>query len=380
MTNLLFFGDFVCQEPEKLIFSAEISGLISASDVVYCNCEAPIKGVGCPIAKSGPALTQSEDSPKCLEDEGFNLIGLANNHMLDMGVGGFEATIKSFHKATTLGAGKKGDVYGVKKLEISGLTLGFLSLTHKEFGTLNDEASDDEQGTAWINSSAVNRSIMKAKDMCDYLFVLPHAGVENVDIPLPEWRIRYREFIDLGADAVIASHPHVPQGWEEYQGKPIHYSLGNFIFDSFSNTHGPYWNKGLGVKVTIEDDGKISYETLNVKYENHVLDIDKSTQAEEHDRYLCSLLTDSKAYNEALEKALYALWRDEYQLYLLRGLGSVSLNTSKNTFIHSAYGVLKGMDIPMLLNNFQCESHRWAIERFLRYKIRSLVSTKKWAS
>lgn len=369
MIKLLFFGDFVCQEPEVLRFSSEASDLIAASDVVYCNCEAPIKGNGIPIAKSGPALTQSPESPKRLEETGFNLIGLANNHMMDMGVGGCEATIKSFHKAATLGAGKKGDVYGVKTLNNGGLTLGFLSLTHKEFGTLDDEASDDEQGTAWINSSVVNRSIINAKETCDYLFVLPHAGVENVDIPLPEWRLRYREFIDLGADAVIASHPHVPQGWEEYQGKPIYYSLGNFIFDSFSNTHGPYWNKGLGVKVTIEDDGKMSYETLNVKYENHVLDIDKSTQTVEHNQYLCSLLTDTKSYNEVLERALEGLWRDEYQLYLLRGLGSVCLKTSKNTFIHSAYGMLKGMDIPMLLNNFQCESHRWAIERILRNKM-----------
>lgn len=370
MINLLFFGDFVCQEPGKLKFSNEVSSLVSASDVIYCNCEAPIQGAGSPIAKSGPALTQSPESPNRLEEAGFNLIGLANNHMMDMGVGGYEATINGFYKAVTLGAGKKGDVYAVKKLEIGGSTFGFLSLTHKEFGTLNDEASDDEQGTAWINSSAVNRSIIKAKETCDYLFVLPHAGVENVDVPLPEWRFRYREFIDLGTDAVIASHPHVPQGWEEYNGKLIYYSLGNFIFDSFSNTHGSYWNKGLGVKITIEDDGKISYETLNVKYENHVLDIDNSARAVEHNQYLCSLLTDTKAYNEVLERALDTLWRDEYQLYLLRGLGSVSMKTSKNTFIHSAYGLLKGMDIPMLLNNFQCESHRWAIERILRNKMK----------
>lgn len=370
MACFLFFGDFVCQEPRELKFSPEVSSLIAASDVVYCNCEAPIRGFGSPVAKSGPALTQSPDSPHRLEEAGFNLIGLANNHMMDMGDGGCVATINGFHKAKTLGAGKKSKIYDVEKIEACGMTLGFLSLTHKEFGTLDDVASDDKQGTAWINSSAVNKSIINAKETCDYLFILPHAGVENVDVPLPEWRLRYKEFIDLGADAVIASHPHVPQGWEEYKGKPIYYSLGNFIFDSFSKTHGPYWNKGLGVKVTIEDDGKFSYQTINVRYENHVLEIENSRETEVHNRYLCTLLMDTKAYNEVLEKAIDTLWRDEYQLYLLRGLGGVSMNTSKNTFIHSAYGVLKGMDMPMLLNNFQCESHRWAIERYLNNKIR----------
>lgn len=370
MTKLLLFGDFVCQSPQKLMFSPDVERYVSTSDVVYCNFEAPISGAGSPIVKSGPALTQSPESPSAVEKLGFNLIGLANNHMMDMGEAACKATISQFKKATILGAGAKGSVYNVTKIKVNDITLGFLAVTHKEFGTLDDEAGDDVCGTAWINSSAVNRSIIEAKKECDYLFVLPHAGVENVDVPLPEWRLRYKEFIDLGANAVIASHPHVPQGWEEYKDAPIFYSLGNFIFDTFSNTHGPYWKKGLAVQICIDEGGKLSYEVLNTIYDNGVVSLDTSDDIKSHNRYLCSLLENEKEYYQKLNQSLSQLWRDEYQLYLLRGLGSVGLKTSRNTFVHSAYGVLKGMDVPMLLNNFQCESHRCAIERILRNKLK----------
>lgn len=369
MIRLLFCGDFVSQSPEQLIIDEGFDDIIKKQDCAFVNFEAPIYGIGSLIVKSGPALTQSSKSPVVVENLGFNLIGLANNHMMDMGEAACKATIGQFKKATILGAGDKGEVYKVKKIKVNDISLGFLTVTHKEFGTLDDEADDDVYGTAWIGSSAVNRSIIEAKKECDYLFVLPHAGVENVDVPLPEWRLRYKEFIDLGADAVIASHPHVPQGWEVYNDAPIFYSLGNFIFDTFSNTQGPYWKKGLAVQICIDEGGRLSYDVLNTIYDNGVVSLDNSDDIKSHNRYLCSLLEKDQDYYQKLNQSLSQLWRDEYQLYLLRGLCSVGLKTSRNTFIHSAYGVLKGMDIPMLLNNFQCESHRWAIERILKNKL-----------
>lgn len=369
MINLLFFGDFVCQSPQSLVLSQEVRESVSKSDVVYCNFEAPVEGHGNPIKKSGPALTQSALSPSVLEGFGFNLIGLSNNHMMDMGVETCKVTMNSFHSATIIGAGEVENVYKVKKIVVKGTTLGFLSLTHKEFGTLSDEAGAGECGTAWINSSYVNKSIINAKKECDFLFILPHAGIENEDVPLPEWRFRYHEFVDLGADAVIASHPHVPQGWETYKGAPIFYSLGNFVFDSFSNRHGPFWNKGLAVQISIDSTKALMYEVLNVIYEKGGVALDETTGIKEHNHHLCLLLENEQMYKSALQQALTRLWRDEYQLYLLRGLGAFTFHANKNTLIHSGYGLLKGMDVAMLINNFQCESHRWAIERILRNKM-----------
>lgn len=369
MIKLLFFGDVVCQSSQPISFSPELARQIADSDIAYCNFEAPIKGAGLPIIKSGPALTQYWEMPTKLETYGFNLVGLANNHMMDNGAEACKNTISSFKKAIIIGAGTNKDLYIPKVLEINGIKIGFLALTHKEFGTLDNESQMDDFGTAWINSSAVNRSIIESKLYCDLLFVLPHAGVENIDIPLPEWRSRYREFIDLGADAVIASHPHIPQGWELYRDCPIFYSLGNFIFDSISNNHSDYWNKGLGVAINVDDNKKITYKVINITNEQYKVSIDQSSRVKDHNKYLCSLLLDDKMYYETLDRILEKLWLEEYQLYILRGVGGVTLKSTFNTFIHAAYGLVKGMDIPMLFNNFQCESHRWAIERILKNKL-----------
>ncbi len=67
----------------------------------------------------------------------------------------------------------------------------------------NDSSS--EAGYAWINHNRTNEIIKKSAFECDYLLVQVHAGVEEINIPLPEWRARYKELIDLGASAVICS-------------------------------------------------------------------------------------------------------------------------------------------------------------------------------
>ena len=62
--------------------------------------------------------------------------------------------------------------------------------------------------------------------------VLIHWGIERDEKPQEYQRALAKRYIDAGADLVIGSHPHVLQGIEYYKGKPIFYSLGNFVFGS----------------------------------------------------------------------------------------------------------------------------------------------------
>ena len=75
-------------------------------------------------------------------------------------------------------------------------------------------------------------AIKTARGQCDYLVVYVHWGVERETEPKDYQRAMGRQYIDAGADLVIGSHPHVLQGIEYYKGKPIFYSLGNFVFGS----------------------------------------------------------------------------------------------------------------------------------------------------
>lgn len=74
--------------------------------------------------------------------------------------------------------------------------------------------------------------IRTLKETCDYVVVYVHWGIERSERPEAYQRSLGQQYIDAGADLVIGSHPHVLQGIEYYKGKPIVYSLGNFIFGS----------------------------------------------------------------------------------------------------------------------------------------------------
>lgn len=366
MMTLSFFGDFVCLEPAQVSCSEAFRNWAEA-DVLACNLEAPVKSDAEPAPKSGPSLSQSEDSPTLLRDLGINLVLLANNHIMDYGNGGLSKTLESLGDIASIGAGDASHAYDVTILEKNGIRVGLMSLVQHEFGVV-ESLDEGGVGTAWINHPIVPKKIKDARELCDVLIVLPHAGFENIDAPLPEWRDNYKSLIDLGADAVIASHPHVPQGWEDYNGKRIYYSLGNFCFDKKIGSN-PFWNKSLSVKVTISDDHSISLEEKSIIFENGIIDIDESEEIKQHIGYLQKLLSTPAEYKEYIDEQLEAFW-ESYRLYMLRGLGAFSLNGTMNTLIHSAYGALKGMDIPMLLNNFQCETHSWAIQRILNNRLK----------
>lgn len=364
--KFLFCGDFVSQNPKHIHVEEKLQSLLRNADFVAVNFEAPVRGFGRPIYKSGPSLTQSEDSPAFVENLGANIIMMANNHMMDQDKEGCKQTVKAFTaNVLIMGVGDLDEAYRLRVVEKDGVKVGLLCLVHNEFGTLGLDSKASDYGTAWINHPMVNKTILEAKKYCDLLVVLPHAGIEDVVVPLPEWRTRYKEFIDLGVDAVIASHPHTPQGWEQYNGKMIYYSLGNFFFELFSSHHGENWYKGLIVEMNIDEKKTISFKVHNTMFSEKSLSLDESLECKQYNCYLCDLLSSTDKYWSYLNGELQKLW-PEYKLYLLRGLGALVPTTDMHVFSHAAYGLIKGPDFSMMLNNFQCESHRWAIERMLQ--------------
>ena len=363
--KLSFFGDFVAVNPNKIVFSEELQQLLDEANINVCNFEAPIDGGFKAFEREGPRVKQSAESPRFLMEKGFNVIQLANNHMCDYGEEGCKATIEAFKDVQIVGAGDFDKAYKVCVKMVNGKRIGFLSFVHHEFGVLEGLAKEGSLGTAWICHEKVGQIIQNAKHEVDYLFVLPHAGIELVDAPLPEWRAIYRHFIDSGADGVIGTHPHVPQGWEYYQGKPICYSLGNFYFDAISSNN-PYWYKGLVARIKIEETGEVRLAVVNlsIKKGNIMLDTTEETLA--HNQYICSLLDDEKVYAEYIDKMSLKCWND-YRVWLVRGLGAVSFKLGLVESLKSIYCALfRRRSKSLLMNVMQCESHRWTILRAQR--------------
>ena len=358
--TIVFCGDFVALHPECVKFSPRLEGLITHADLRIINFEAPVECGASPVEKSGPVLCQSAFSPKFLEQKGFNAISLANNHMFDYGIDGFQNTVAAFLRARVMGAGTWDEAYTLQQFEINGVKIGVLALCQREFRVL-DDVSDPHQkiGCAWVNHQRVLRTIAESRKECDYIFVYPHCGTEDMDMPLPEWRNKYREFIDAGADAVVASHPHIIQGWEVYRDKYIFYSLGNFFFERESRYE--HWKKGLVVSFSVGGGAHPKPSVVCVKRDGMQLDIDDS------------LLPDTEKLNKILQnKDLYYNRLNDkirelmpmYFNYYERSLNGFSRGLGFRTVVRRFLNMWHGRrEYYLLLNMIRCESHRWVFIR-----------------
>ena len=304
--KIFFAGDF-CSKPSttNIVVSEELKGLIQSCDLSVVNFEVPLKpDIDLPSQKR-ERFFQNDDAPDFLRGLGFNLFSVANNHAFDWGVEGFKKT-KNALGDDAFGAGNYEEAYQIKVVEVNGIKIGFMSLSFAAYtGVFDDVMNHEGLGCAYINDLRVNHDIIEAKKQVDYLFVLPHDGIEYIDVPLPETIARYRDFIDYGADGVIGTHPHCPQGWETYKGKPIFYSLGNFLFNSkegydYRAHNRPHWYEGLCGIMTITD-GTLMWEIVNTRNVDNVgIEIDTDEERNKHNECICNYLKDKKAYKEYL--------------------------------------------------------------------------------
>jgi poly-gamma-glutamate synthesis protein (capsule biosynthesis protein) len=300
--RLFFAGDF-CSKPStsKITVSDELKALIQSCDLKVVNFEVPLKPEVKLPSQRRERFFQNDDAPDFLCGLGFNLFSQANNHAFDWGEEGFKKTKTALGNAA-FGAGTYEEAYRVKVVEVQRVKMGFYALSFAAYkGVFDDVTNREGLGCAYINDLRVNHDIMEAKKQVDYLFILPHDGIEYIDVPTAEIIARYRDFIDYGADGVIAAHPHCPQGWEEYKGKPIFYSLGNFLFNSKATyefrASKPHWYEGLCVVMTIAD-GKLSWEVVNTKNVDNVgIEIDRAEERNMQNELLCQYLIDHEKYD-----------------------------------------------------------------------------------
>lgn len=371
--RLFFAGDF-CSKPSTSLItvSDELKALIRGCDLKVVNFEVPLKpDVKLPHVEY-ERFFQNDDAPAFLKKLGFNLFPIANNHVFDWGDEGF-LKVKHAFGDEAFGAGSYEEAYRVKCVEIKGKKIGFLALTFAtKSGVFYDVMNHDGLGCAYIHDLKVNHVIMEAKKEVDYLIILPHDGIEFIDAPLPEIVARYRDFVEYGADAVIGTHPHCPQGWEEYHGKPIFYSLGNFFFNSKNDTsykawNRPHWYEGLCVVLEI-DDNEVKYSIHNTFNKDNVeLFIDHNPSREEHNNRLCSYLMDEKKQQAYLHGALKQT--AVFDLGVLdASICKDNLKTRIKTIAKRWRNSLKGIDKqndPQVKEMMQNDTRRMALLRYI---------------
>lgn len=219
LIKLFFAGDF-CSKPSTSLItpSDELKSVLSSCNCRIVNFEVPLKpDIELPPRKD-ERFFQNDDAPMFLRNLGFDLFSIANNHAFDWGDEGFKKTKSALGEAS-FGAGTYEEAYQVKEIEINGIKIGFLALSFAVYTwPLQDAEKREGLGCAYLNDLQVNHIIIDAKKRLDYLFVLPHDGIEYIDAPMPETIARYRDFINYGADGVFGAHPHCPRVGKNTKG------------------------------------------------------------------------------------------------------------------------------------------------------------------
>jgi poly-gamma-glutamate synthesis protein (capsule biosynthesis protein) len=203
-----------------------------AADIVFGNLEGSITRRG----EKQPKTWNFRAPPKnlaCLKEAGFTVLNVANNHTMDFGREGFEDTVAAVRKRGFLLVGGGRDRQEAEALRIAragSLKVGFLGFT----STFPQEAwaKRHRPGVAYSDFDRFPAIIRAARPLCDVLVVSFHGGTELAPEPNEIQKSFARAAIEAGADLVIGHHPHVLQAVEVYRGKPILYSLGNFLFVS----------------------------------------------------------------------------------------------------------------------------------------------------
>ncbi|WP_431798368.1 CapA family protein (plasmid) [Cupriavidus metallidurans] len=242
--RVAFVGDVMLAESERTgRFAAHggdpfahVRGMLANADLRVANFESSAGTTGTPD-RDKPYSFRTAQSALAGFASVFVAAGLANNHAGDFGRKDFVQTIEALRKAgsTTFGGGKDArDAHRAAMFERNGVKialLGYLDFQPRWFA-----AAPGMPGVAWLDENQAALDIAQAKaDGADVVVVIPHWGVEHE--PKADYRQQRmaRALLDSGADAVIGGHPHVAQDYEVYKGKPIVYSLGNFVFDGFDD-------------------------------------------------------------------------------------------------------------------------------------------------
>lgn len=237
----IYLSDFVLQAYKKA--GNQISGVldsgfrekIAEADLFVANEEFPFSDRGTAAKDKQFTFRLPTEKVSMFQELGLDLVTLANNHALDFGKDALLDTCETLDKADIryVGAGKNlEEASSPVILEVNGLKLAFLGAT-RVMPEYSWAAQKDSAGMfETYNPEALLKKIREVRAVSDYVIVYVHWGVERETTPKDYQRTMGKQYIDAGADLVIGSHPHVLQGIEYYQGKPIVYSLGNFIFGS----------------------------------------------------------------------------------------------------------------------------------------------------
>ncbi len=245
---------------------SDVLPILQRADLLFGNLEAPFLAdtTGAERVDKTYTFFVPPAGAAVLTAGGFNLVTLANNHILDYGVAGLIGTWAALDSIGIrhVGTGRtRNEAHTHMTVEKDGKRVAFLAYNH----TFPDQfwATGQRAGTAHASDEGLAREVRRADSEADIVIVAFHWSGELLETPRKYQQILARIAIDNGADLVVGHHPHTLQPLEWYKEKLIAYSLGNFIFGSYSPVAG-----GAALIVKFLDDSPVAAELYPLDVNN----------------------------------------------------------------------------------------------------------------
>lgn len=356
--KILIAGDIVINRDYDLSnINSSILSLFKQSTLNILNLEAPVTDSNSKILKTGPHLKlNKKSSQEVLEALNIDIVTLANNHILDYKDQGVSDTLLfcEQNKINTVGAGMN-IVSASHTLYIDTIEgkIAILNFAENEWAS----ATDVSAGAHPMNLIDNIHQIKEARDEADYVFVIVHGGHEFYKLPSPRMQKQYRFYADNGADIVIGHHTHCISGYEEYNGVPIFYSLGNFLFTKDSKYED--WYKGMILELEIKEQEmsfKIHFTKQDKKSFQLSLFNDKGNKLMKREIMSLNKIIQN---NVALNKEWLKYTKSKYYSYLNY---FSPLHLFKNKYIRIILfklniRMINRIGMSLVLNMLRCESH-----------------------
>lgn len=215
-----------------------VAPLVSRAAVAFGNLESPLTKRNTRVPTKGPAggeifLKGNPDFTFILTEAGFDVLSLANNHIMDYGPEGLADTIHYVEREQIKHVGAGADLAAAlnpAEVDVDGFKIHFLAFNAVPPAEYN--AAAGKPGVAPLDEGVVTSAVAASAAKANLVVASLHWGDEGMFYPSAEQKRLAHKIVDAGADVVVGHHPHVLQGVETYEGAIIAYSLGNFLFDT----------------------------------------------------------------------------------------------------------------------------------------------------
>ena len=269
--NIIFTGDILLDRGVRRVinhhgvdhlFSDGIDSVFRSAQIVVGNLECPATKIESPVFKQYIFRSEPEWLDT-LRQHGITHLNLANNHSIDQGREGLLDTKRNIKEAgmVPIGAGASmQEAAGPVLLASSPRKVWLvpsLRLALENYSYLTDKPCVSQEP---MDSLMQRVFQLRKADSTAVIIVSLHWGGEHTLKPVPRQRMEAHQLILAGADALICHHTHTLQTIEAFRGKPIYYSIGNFIFDPTR----PINAEACIVRLKITSD-TINTETLPVQ-------------------------------------------------------------------------------------------------------------------